>query len=112
MTAFEPQEVHIRPNGMVFWYNLLDHPIDVTFDDPTNVIEAPAILCTYFFWSFLPAPNCAPGNFHTCIKLPPTAPDPGIPTASLTLKARRFRAVGAYTYRDASTGATGRVVVE
>lgn len=108
-TVFEPYEVHIRPNGMVFWGNVSDHAIDVTFDDPTNVVEAPAPLCTVMDINavvFGPAPNCATGNFT--LALPPPAPD--FPSYD-ALEVRGFPAAGVYTYH-ASTGATGRVVVE
>jgi len=109
-TIFVPNEVRIASYGMVFWRSYLSDTADVTFDDPTNVIEPPAVICEFmdFLASYFgPGPACGAGN----ILLPNVAPPILVDESERTLQVRQFPVPGVYTYRSIRTGATGRVIV-
>jgi hypothetical protein len=114
--TFDPNEVHIRTNGVVAWFNKVDRPLDVTFDDPTNVIAAPADVCSALDGRFAEyAPHCAAGN----ITLPRLATgivsNPFFPQfktiVDSTVTVRQFTSPGVYTFHEPVTGVTGRVIV-
>jgi hypothetical protein len=79
--AFSPTIDTIAVGGTVTWRNVTSTPVDVVFDDPTNVVG---------------------GNIPSVV-----APFAGYPgTAS-----RKFSAAGSYPYHSVNTGQGGRVEV-
>ena len=101
--GFVSNDVTVEPGGTVLWINLSGQPVDVVFDDPTNVLEhGPVTDC-----AAQPEP---PGGGD--IAAFGVAQDPLAPTLDPeNCRSRQFPVPGVYPYHSALTGATGRVVV-
>lgn len=95
--AWIPSSITIRPNGFVFWTNRSKEPMNVTFDDPTNVAEITA-LCASFGGAM-----CGAGN------IPAFADPEG--TIVTAMRGRQFPVPGVYRYRNSLTGGRGEVIV-
>jgi len=95
--TFGPTDVIIRQNGYVFWANFVaGTPMDITFDDPTNVADMPEV-CAAWGGSL-----CGSGN------IPAFESD----MFSIgTLVGRRFPVPGTYEYKSELTGYRGRIIV-
>lgn len=122
-SIFAPTEVTLRTYGIVFWSTTVGSTVDVIFDDPTNVTQAPARVCDLFlpvvFGEFVITdhwdlgPHCGTGN--VTVPPDPAQPPPGgllddPNTKRTTIRVRQFPVPGTYTYHT-TTGATGRIVV-
>ncbi len=110
--AFRPTEIKIRPNGIVFWASTVDETVDVTFDDPAQVVTPSAALCDHPFMMAIGVVSlCGAGN----TTVPPYVHDPFNPEPLLlllaTARARQFPVPGVYSYRSTQTGASGRIIV-
>lgn len=111
IATFNPDEVHIRTNGVVFWFNKLDHEVDITFDDPSAAVEVEAIVCSALndmivIYELLDPRNyCVPGNFTLLV------PSPTDSDGRRTLTVRRFVTPGVYVFHSTTTGTTGRILV-
>ncbi len=108
---FLPNEVRIAPYGYVGWFSALETgAVDVTFDNPANVISPPVEVCDGIVAVlFFPFTYCGEGD----VLIPPV-PNLPLPAPSLpnwTLQIRQFPHPGVYSFRSTSTGATGRIVV-
>lgn len=103
MTAvtFGPSEITIAPGAMMIWLNSSGEPVDVTFDDPTNVVAGTV--------------GCGAGDPGEAGDAPafgvPLDPDPEAPPSAANCRTRSFPVAGVYPYHSTATGATGRVVV-
>jgi hypothetical protein len=109
--AVTPSEVPVRTGGWVFWQNMSGQPMDVTFDDATNIREATTI-CDALESAFAPFVvqvygstefPCDAGNI-------PAFSD----TAAfnqLNFRVRQFPVPGVYPYHNTLTGASGRIIV-
>lgn len=96
-SAFSPTEVTIRRNGYVFWTNLSWDSVEVTFDDPTHVLEIPQLCAT------LGGDFCLGGDIG---RIEGSTND-----FLLNTRGRRFPVPGTYIFRSTRTGNTGRVIV-
>jgi hypothetical protein len=102
-------EVRIAPYGIVGWFNQTTDPVDIVFDDPTNVTLPPAYLCDALEPDILgfAGPYCGEGNVSVAAGDGSTGSDEYWSTSRF----RQFPVPGIYPFHDARTGATGRVVV-
>jgi hypothetical protein len=101
------REVRIIPYGHVFWDNALNTSVEVTFDDPTNVLEPISSICSYLdgrSFVYGPAPHCDGGGNMV---IPPVAA--GLLGAIVGVRGRRFPVPGTYSYHV--QGLTGQVIV-
>ena len=97
--VFPPAPILIGVGGYVAWINMTSLPIDVVFDDPTNVAQDDD-LCALFGSVF-----CGSGN------IPSWSADPsGDPFASA--RVRQFWVPGTYHYHSALYGTTGTIIVQ
>ncbi len=97
-------EIKIAPNGIVGWASsMLVDTVDVTFDDPTNVVMPPAASMCDLLPSWVgPGFYCGAGNI---LLLP-------VPNGSTdNTHFRQFPIPGIYPFHDTRTGASGRVIV-
>lgn len=105
--GFVAQDIIIRPFGIVFWRNLHTDPIDVTFDDSTNVMAVPSQLCAVFLWEF--------GGLSSLCGTSGSALLPGddldvYPIGVFT--ARQFPVPGVYLYHSTRLGGiSGQIIV-
>lgn len=96
--AFEPRDLTISVGGAVLWRNGTGRPMDVTFDDPTNVTATSAPL------------TCGTGDAGGAGNIPAY----GDTTSAFSItncRSRRFMAPGVYSYHSTATGAAGRITV-
>lgn len=101
--GFHSADVTVVPGGTVLWTNLSGQPIDVVFDDTTNVLEhGPVTDC-----AGQPEP---PGGGNIPAFGVPQDPNAGALDPE-NCRSRRFPVAGTYHYHSTVTGATGRVVV-
>jgi len=114
---FEPAEIRLAPYGLVFWQSQIGDSVDVTFEDPVNVM-APAFtdVCDGLDnlpdnWG--PGSHCVAGN--TMIPPIPTAPlgpdGDALFLQGATTKVQQFPVPGIYRYHSVRTGASGQIVV-
>jgi plastocyanin len=104
--VFEPSEITIAPGGAVVWANSTGQPVDVTFDDPTNVTERATVRCILG--------TADPGGTGDIPAFgdTTTAKVGNVPVPSAAnCRSRRFPAPGVYPYYSPLTGATGRIIV-
>lgn len=95
--VMDPSEVTIRPGGYVFWVSALSSPVDITFDDPTNIEELTEV-CAILGGDF-----CGGGDI---------APIDGSSGDVMdAARGRRFPVPGSYAFRSTLTGLSGRVIV-
>jgi hypothetical protein len=114
-TVKQVNDIHIAPNGLVFWYNYsaflfipaVSDSVDVTFDDPTHVAAPLAALCdplTLFELGAL----CGAGN----ISLPPLDQATyGGDAPYFAPRIRQFPDPGIYPFHSTRLGVSGRVIV-
>jgi plastocyanin len=98
---FSPSEVTIRAGGAVVWPNISGQPVDIVFDDPTNVLERDAAISCGF------GDVGGAGNIDAFGE----AQDPGMPVGAVNCRSRRFPVAGVYPYHSPTLGVAGRVVV-
>jgi plastocyanin len=99
---FESSDITISPGGTVVWANVSGEPVDIVFDDPSNVVEHGSVSCGF-------GDVGGVGNIDAFGE----AQDPEAPQISpANCRSRRFPVAGVYTYRSVRTGAQGRVVVD
>jgi hypothetical protein len=101
--GFVSSDVTIVPGGTALFINLSGQPVDVVFDDPTNVLEhGPVTDC-----AAMPEP---PGGGNIAAFGAPQ--DPAAPALDPeNCRSRQFPTPGVYTYHSTITGAAGRIVV-
>jgi hypothetical protein len=87
----------------VIWNNPTNRPLDVTFDDPTNVAQDD-LLCGALTGSPYEIIACGHGNIDRW-----TA-DPG-GDATFSIRVRQFRVPGTYHYHSTLYGTTGTIIV-
>lgn len=92
-----PSEVMIRPGGYVIWVNFSWTPVDITFDDPTNV-EGLAEVCAILGGAFCDGGDIAPFDGSTNELMD-------------AVRGRRFPVPGSYRFSSSLTGLSGRVIV-
>jgi hypothetical protein len=92
-----PHEITIRPGGVVFWFNESGQPVDLLFDDPTQVVEA--------------AVSCGPGDPGGAGDISAFGDGTSDLTHPANCRIRRFPVAGVYPYHSATPGITGRIVV-
>jgi plastocyanin len=99
--TFGPSEVTVSAGAMVLWLNTSGEPVDVTFDDPTNV--APGTI------------GCGEGDPGEAGNIAafgePLDPDPTVPLSGANCRTRSFPVPGTYAYHSTATGAAGRIIV-
>jgi len=96
-TALSPSEVTVQPGGYVFWMNASGTPVDVTFEDPTNVAAAPPVICMIVGDAKCSGDIDAFGG--ESVNFPQVA------------RGRHFPVAGVYEYTIMPGGYTGRVIV-
>ncbi len=102
VAVFPSAPAVIGVDGDVLWINQTTVPVDVIFDDPTNVAQDD-VLCA-LFGSLAPEAVCRSGNIAAW-RYDSTDPTPG-------WRFRQFRVPGTYHYRDTRSGATGTIIVK
>ncbi len=110
-------DIRIAPYGMVIWQWSTSGPVgtdpatdtvDVTFDDPTNVREAPSVVCNTVYFLFFARGGCGgTGN----VLIPPMIPGGGGLAQISTMQIRQFPVPGIYPYHSTRLGVSGRVIV-
>ncbi|HEU6449805.1 MAG TPA: hypothetical protein VFT57_00195 [Gemmatimonadaceae bacterium] len=101
INVFVPDHVEIGPGGGVVIVNSTGKATDVTFDDPTNVIQTD-LYCGVPYDTYAPW-LCAAGNIDAF-----TADS----TSDLSAwRARTFPVPGTYNFRSTIFGTTGTIVV-
>lgn len=102
--TFVSPDIVISPGGTVVWANVSGEPVDIVFDDPTNVVDHGAISCA----------NAGVTDVGGTGSIDAF----GVPqdTSAATLdpencRSRGFPVPGTYTYHSTHTAATGRIVV-
>ena len=94
----DPSSVRIARGGTVTFMSLIEIPVGIEFDDPTNVEERTTLRCPVF-------PDMGGrGNIATF--------GGGPANFLLNCRSRRFPVPGEYTFRITPSGGTGRIVVE
>jgi plastocyanin len=104
--VFAPSDLSVAPGGTIVWTNVTGQPVDIVFDDPTNVIEHGTASCAAAGGGVVDAGGVG--------DIPPFGV-PQDPAAGLHVencRSRRFPAPGVYSYSSPLIGATGRIVVE
>jgi hypothetical protein len=101
--AFPPNSIIMGPGGAVWFSNQTTIATDVTFDDPTNVLQVDAYCVPPF--SILFPLLCGSGNIEAF------ALDPEGPIASNGFRARRFPVPGTYPFHSTINGTSGTIVV-
>jgi plastocyanin len=96
--SFSPGEITISPGGTARWHNVTGQPVDVTFDDPANVVERGDIV------------SCGDGDPGGAGDIPAFGDASRDVTSGENCRSRRFPTQGTYRYHAAS-GATGKVIV-
>ena len=99
----EPADLTVTPGGTVIWVNLSGQPVDIVFDDPTNVVDHGPVSCTN-------STTVDSGGIGNIARFG----EPQDPKSNLTAencRSRRFAVAGVYPYHSTLTGARGRVVV-
>jgi hypothetical protein len=104
-TVFAGSEVTLSPGGTVLWGNVTGQPVDIVFDDPTNVVEHGAANCDYF------AISTGDVGGGGDIQGFGEAQDPTAFLSVANCRSRRFPVPGVYPYHSTLTGATGKVIV-
>jgi hypothetical protein len=100
-TALAVPTVTISAGGIVSWRNEWSTPVDITFDDPTNVASPPAAFCDWITNNFMPGSYCGTGNV-----------DPFTSTWFLDIRFRYFPNPGTYQFHSTALGgAAGKIVV-
>lgn len=102
--------VQIQRGGAIAWLNYTLQPIDVMFDDPTNVVAPPPEVCAVITdaFGYTPAPYCGSGDITSFAG---ADGDIFLPDGSISMRMRQFPVPGVYRYHT-STGLAGQVVVE
>lgn len=106
--GFVPNTITAGTGAEVLFINLAGPPIDVTFDDPTNVAD-PASgvelipLCATLTPTYPDA--CGSGN------IPAFARAAGDSTGNSAVRLRSFPVPGTYTWHSTMFGTTGKIVV-
>ncbi len=95
----------IGVGGDVIWHNTTSLPVDVTFDDPTNVGQDDT-LCTSFLGALAPEAFCGVGNIAAWTV--DTLPTGG----TIITRVRQFLVPGTYHYRSTRYGTTGTIIVK
>ncbi len=95
-SGFSPTVDSISIGGSIIWTNWVITPVDIVFDDPTNVAEGP-----------FPCSSCSidEGNVE------PFAADDTEDGPEPVNVSRSFPVAGTYNYRSTITGKTGVIVV-
>jgi hypothetical protein len=101
-TVLLPPATVLGVGGDILWDNPTAVPVDVTFDDPSTIVQDD-VLC-----SFLGA--LAPEAFCTGGDIAPFAIDTSGPF--LSTRVRRFPVPGTYHYQSPLHGTTGTIVVQ
>jgi len=101
--GFESADITVVPGGTVLWINVSGQPVDVVFDDPSNVLEhGPVTDCAA-------QPEPPGGGNIDAFGVPQDPQAPALDPANC--RSRLFPVAGVYTYHSSITGATGRIVV-
>jgi len=93
-----PDSAVLGPGAQVVFFNQLGSPMDITFDDPTNVAS------DFFFCLIAPA-DCGSGN------IAPWAYDPNDQSGYSAWRVRDFPVPGTYRFHSALFGTTGIIVI-
>jgi hypothetical protein len=115
-TSFEPKRAIVTKNAVVSWKGMVPVPMDVTFDNPANIISPPVAVCVdgwaplLDFFGLLPGPYCGSGNIEQF-----TGGDGTFfaPTSDGTaaIRQRQFPVPGVYTFHNTFSGATATLEV-
>jgi hypothetical protein len=101
--GFISPDITISPGGTVIWANVSGQPVDIVFDDPTNVAQYSIVSCEK-------AGVIDPGGAGN-VEPFGVPQDPDLPLDAGNCRSRSFPIPGVYPYRSTLTGATGRIVV-
>lgn len=93
----DPAEVTINRDGVAVWLNATGRPVDLVFDDSTDVAESP--------W------QCGDDDPGGAGNVAAFGDATGNTASAANCRMRRFPVAGVYTYRSTTTGAAGRIVV-
>ncbi len=95
---FTPSTVSLGPGATVVFQNQSAPSTDVTFDDPTHVMQDDAACAQHVWW-------CGSGNIAAF------ANDPSDTSDTKQLRIRSIPAPGTYKFHSTISGASGSVVV-
>lgn len=84
--------------AIVGWLNRTGIPTDITFDDPTHIVQVDLLCAAFAFF-------CGEGNIE------PFGPPPGDPNFWVYSRFRYFPTPGTYTYRSTTFNVTGKIVI-
>jgi hypothetical protein len=98
ISVFSPDSVVLGPGARVLFGNELGPATDVTFDDPTNVVQDD-LYCS------LAVLLCGSGN------IAPWTFDPTDPSGVSAIRVRRFPVPGTYRFHSELFGSTGVIVI-
>jgi hypothetical protein len=101
--SFAPNNITAGTGAYAVFGNPAGPPIDVTFDDPTNVAQYQPF-CVPPFTDIYPA-MCGSGN------IPAFARAPGDQSGTTSIRSRAFPVAGTYTWHSTIFGTTGTIVV-
>jgi hypothetical protein len=101
--GFSPARLVIGPGGTVLILNSSGMVTDMTFADPTNVMQAD-LYCGPP-WTFIWPYACGSGNVEAFAR------EPGDQFGGTAVRARSFPVPGTYTYHSTIFGTTGTIVV-
>jgi hypothetical protein len=101
VNVFVPDRLEIGPGGSIVFANATGVATDITFDDPTNVMQADEY-CGPFYAATAPW-LCASGNIESFT----SDPSGGLEA----WRARSFPVPGTFNFRSTIFGTTGTVVV-
>jgi plastocyanin len=100
---FAPRTVTIGTGGVIEWLNATRTPVDVTFDDPTNVAAAPEWENCLYYGAPCDSGNIAPFAW--------TNLDDFLDQVMNERRVRRFAVPGTYHYISTNFGMDGTILV-
>lgn len=117
-TGFVPSRAIVTKNALVGWRGIATGQLmDVTFDDPTNVVSPSDAMCIDA-WGFVeagfgiqPGPYCGTGNIAQFTGGQSNDEFALLPDGSAAIRQRQFPVPGVYKFRNTVSGATGTLEV-